>query len=418
LAAEAGYRGNPGKVKAGAAHRVFSKDLINESRQGNCMSKIATDINSRTRVLISSVGSLVGQNILDSLEYPEGGRREHVWIIGTNSIAESPNNFRCDECHLVPPTNSAGYADVMRKILTATSPDAIFCGRDADTEALWRLLASDAQLPGKLCYGRLETVLYALDKWQTHVFCQKHDLPCADTFLVGGEDASGLDLQDFIRRIGFPMVAKPVQGFASKGVFFVRNQQEIELVQKFPGYILQEYLGPSNAMDAYFESLRGLPPLFTQAPNVTHNTCHVPILKDGTIGDICCLRNHHNFGAVTRLERVDDRHLEETAIRFAKAFISEGGWGPLSIQFRRDARGDLKAQEMNLRTTGSTFPRLMMGQDEVGIFLNEMVPGCRFPIHRGDDTVGRRIVVKTLGSRTIHRDHIDTLEASGQWRCD
>lgn len=41
------------------------------------------------KILITSVGSLVGQNILDSLE----GRREGVRVIGVNSLAEAASNL-------------------------------------------------------------------------------------------------------------------------------------------------------------------------------------------------------------------------------------------------------------------------------------------------------------------------------------
>lgn len=60
----------------------------------------------KIKILIASVGSLVGQNILDALEFPEFNRRNLVHITGTNSISLTANNFRCDECYLVPPTAS------------------------------------------------------------------------------------------------------------------------------------------------------------------------------------------------------------------------------------------------------------------------------------------------------------------------
>ena len=39
-------------------------------------------------LLLTSVGSLVGQNVLDSLE----GRRQALRIVATNSVAEAGNN--------------------------------------------------------------------------------------------------------------------------------------------------------------------------------------------------------------------------------------------------------------------------------------------------------------------------------------
>ena len=51
--------------------------------------------------LITSVASLVGQNILDVLEYPGFSRRFLVNIVGVNSLPDSAGNFRCDRCYLV-----------------------------------------------------------------------------------------------------------------------------------------------------------------------------------------------------------------------------------------------------------------------------------------------------------------------------
>lgn len=48
------------------------------------------------KLLLMSVGSLVGQNILDSVE----NRHEKLYVIGINSVASNPRNFRCDITYL------------------------------------------------------------------------------------------------------------------------------------------------------------------------------------------------------------------------------------------------------------------------------------------------------------------------------
>jgi len=45
-----------------------------------------------TRIAITNVGSLVGQNILDALH----GRRDGIEVVGINSAAEAASNFRCE----------------------------------------------------------------------------------------------------------------------------------------------------------------------------------------------------------------------------------------------------------------------------------------------------------------------------------
>lgn len=369
----------------------------------------------KIRLLVVSVGSLVGQNILDSLEFPAFNRRHLVHVAGTNSVAMSANNFRCDECFLVPPTASPEYPDRMRQILQEVRPDIVLCARDADTAALWQVMRSDPELPGRLPYGNLETILFALDKWRSHVFCQKHGLPFADSFALGrsGDVAA---LRAFADKVGYPMIAKPIEGFASKGVFFVRNWNEALAFAEREGYLFQEYLGPADAMDAYFAFLDGPKPLFAEAPNVNHHTCHIPISPAGEIGEIFVLRNHHNFGAVTRLQRVDHPELATLARAFAEAFVAEGGFGPLSVQFRLDRQGRHKAQEMNLRTTGSTFPRLMMGQDEIGYIVRDLLPDRRFPLYQKPEPAYGLIVSKSLYSHSILESQMAALNEAGHWQ--
>ena len=378
------------------------------------MNKVPTDKN-KIKLLIVSVGSLVGQNILDALEYPEFYRRHHFSISGTNSLSYSANNFRCDECFLVPPTASDVYPERMKEIIHKTEPDLILTARDADTIAIKKLKIEDDSLPGEICYGSIQSIEYALHKWKSFQFCEKHNLPFASSwFREPGKDFESL--LTFIESVSYPLIVKPVEGFASKGVYFVRNRDEAQYFFKQKESLFQEYLGKSEVIESYLKYLDGPKPLFTQVPAVSHHTCHIPISPDGTIGEVFVLKNHHNFGAVTQLQRVRHPELEELALRFAKAFVKEGGCGPLSVQFRPDKRGIQKAQEMNLRTTGSTLPRLIMGQDEIGYIVRGCLPELNFPLYtRAPDQGYSTIVTKSLNSYKMSKKDIDSLEQSNYW---
>jgi carbamoyl-phosphate synthase large subunit len=244
----------------------------------------------RIRLLIVSVGSLVGRNILDSLEFPRCPRRHLFRIAGTNSVSGSANNFRCDECHLMPPTAAPEFPEAISRVIRQFRPHLILCARDADTEAVWSVLERDPSLPGRMPYGNLRTIRYALDKWQSHLFCEAHGLPFAASILAD-KTTDEEDLRTFVQRVGYPLIAKPVQGFASKGVFFVRTWEEVLYFRNKPDYLLQEYLGDPSSLEAYFRMLDGPKPLFSEAPGVNHHTCHIPIAPDGSLGEIFVLRS-------------------------------------------------------------------------------------------------------------------------------
>ncbi|NHZ84916.1 MAG: hypothetical protein GWP19_03435, partial [Planctomycetia bacterium] len=80
------------------------------------------------KLLITSVGSLLGQNILDSIE----SRRNLINVIGMNTVIENPRNFRCDTVYYVNKTDSCNFEKDFTTIIEKENPDFILPGRDED----------------------------------------------------------------------------------------------------------------------------------------------------------------------------------------------------------------------------------------------------------------------------------------------
>nr|WP_139235808.1 ATP-grasp domain-containing protein [Algoriphagus locisalis] len=363
---------------------------------------------------MTSIGSLVGQNVHDVLEFPEFRRRDQVSLIGTNSMVGSPNNFRCDKCYIVPNTNSPEFKERILEIIKLEKPSLILSGRDEDTETVATLLEEFPGLGAKMPYGRASTLKYALDKWESWVFCQKYNLPFAETFVLG-KSGDFSQLEKFAAQFGFPLIAKPIQGFASKGVFFIRSLEDAKVVSEFPNYMFQEYLGQGESLDEYFRQLDGLTPLFAHAPNIYHHSCHTVIAPDGSFDPIFISRNEHESGTTVGFKKVQDPDLEELTKRFVAAFHTEGGFGPLTVQFRKDQRGVWKAQEMNMRTNGNTFPRFMMGQDDLGLILDGVLPEEKFPIFHAPEETHQLIIGKSLKSHIIFPEDLNQLQNEQVW---
>ena len=84
-------------------------------------------------ILITSVGSLVGHNILESL----APRRQEWRIVGVNSLPLAANNFRCDVAYLAPETaQEDAYLSRLREILRIEQPAVALAGRDLDLPPL------------------------------------------------------------------------------------------------------------------------------------------------------------------------------------------------------------------------------------------------------------------------------------------
>lgn len=368
---------------------------------------------SKLKILITSVGSLVGTNILDVLDFPGFSRRDAVTVYGTNSIPVSPNNFRCDECFLLPNTSSGDFGKLIIDIINKVQPDLILSGRDEDTEVLWNIV-NDNKLTAKVPYGDIKTLIYALDKWETWEFTQKYDLPFAETFMMG--KSGGLDeLKAFCEKFEYPLIAKPVRGFASKGVFFIRDWDDAKEASAFENYIFQEYLGEKGINDKYFEMMDGFTPLFTHAPNIYHHSCHTFISPDGTIDPIFISHNQHDSGVTMGFRKVYDDELERLTINYAKALHAEGGAGPVTVQYRKDKHGQYKAQEMNMRTNGNTFPRFLLGQDDLGLIVNAFVEGFDFPVYKVSKETEQCVIAKSLLSNKIENADLDALSNNKHW---
>ena len=368
----------------------------------------------KIKILVTSIGSLVGQNIQDVLEYPIFKRRDMVDLIGTNSIASNPNNFRCDKCYLVPNTGTNDFIIEIKNIIATEKPDLILSGRDEDTETIGKLMDGNKNLPGKLPYGKVITLTYALNKWATWQFCQRYGLPFASTYVI--EKSGSIEgFKDFVKINGYPLIAKPIEGFASKGVFYIRSWEDVEVVSKYENYMFQEYLGDAENLRGYFKQMDGLTPLFAHAPNIFHHSCHTVISPDGSFDPIFISRNEHESGVTVGFKKVNNPKLEEFTIAFVNAIHKEGGFGPLTVQFREDKNGNWKAQEMNMRTNGNTFPRFMMGQDDIGLIMKGVLPELNFPVYNAPKENESFLIGKTLLSKIMFTKDISQLQNKGFW---
>ena len=302
----------------------------------------------------------------------------------------------------------------MTEIISQEELDLILSARDADTEALMILINKNPQLKGKMPYGELKTLQYALNKWETWLFTQKWDLPYANTFVM--DKSGGInELKSFAEEAGYPLIAKPVEGFASQGVFFIRNWKEAKHVSTFEDYMFQEYLGQPDAMDEYFELMDGATPLFASAPDIYHYTCHTFISPNGNIEKVFISKNDHKDGATVGFRRVENEKLEKIAISYANAIYSEGGYGPFGAQFRLDKHGNFKAQEMNFRTNGNTYARFLMGQDDLGLIINAILPHINFPMYNAPAEMFENIIAKSLQTNMMSIEDLKKLDNTGVW---
>jgi biotin carboxylase len=356
------------------------------------------------RLLLLSVGSLAAQKLTDAL----GARRDSCVLIGTNSIAETAGNFRCDRVYVVPPASEVGtYLGRLEQLIEAERPDMVIPTRDDDVLALARLRERCDRERPVLLTGSVAAALMMHDKLETARFAGKHGLAFAPT----ADDLQGA--LELAHTHGFPLIGKPRRGNATRGVVLLRTRAEIERAFDSASDLLaQAFLDPPPDTDALIAPFAAGLPLFFSFPETRQYFLQIVVGPDGATSRPFATLSAQHCGQAVRTERCDDPELLELARAYALATAAEGWRGPLNVQVKRGAGGKPLAHELNGRFSGGTSARLLLGFDEVAEVIDRFLPGTPFPSIRETES---SVVQNYLHTHPIPSEGAAVLGARGSW---
>lgn len=365
------------------------------------------------KLLITSVGSLLGQNILDCIET----RRELINVIGLNSVSKNPRNFRCDTIYKVSEIKSSTFEKEFLNIFQKEAPDLILPGRDEDCVFLADIKSKyPDKFKNSIPFGSSIVPNIMLDKYESFRFCKENHLPFAETFLYDKNKSDNLDkLSEFVEKYQYPLIAKPRQGFGSQGVRFILNRQHLEETIKDDNVVFQEYLGEPKDILKYQDAYKRGIPLFFQIPEPKQFASQSVINSDGSLSEIFFTVNTLVLGRNEYIEQLIDEEVERITQKFAKALFKNGWYGPLNIQMKQDKNGDWKAFELSPRQTGSTSGRLQLGFDEFGILCDYFIPEHKIPnLTKKQKVKGQ--VYKYLQDNIVLDADVSQLESKKLWK--
>lgn len=359
-------------------------------------------------VLISSVGSFLGHNILDALEPV----RNRVRVIGTNLTADNDRVFRCDRVYLAPPIEgTAAFDRHLEEVVAAESPDILFPGRDHDVTALARLRERRPDLERHIPCGPAWIAEMMQDKLATWNFARDHALAFAETVSTS---ASSLELHAFQRRHGFPLIAKPRWGYGSNGARIVFNAAQFERAIQLPDYVLQPFLAPPANLAAMTPDLSAGVPLFFEYRDDQQYTTQTTIGPDGDYGDPCCTLHHMVMGRPERTQLWSHPRMLEMSQAWTDALVRAGWRGSVNLQCRRLADDSFIGFEINGRMSGSSSARCLLGYHEPRILVTRFLGPDRWPggedTPRGPGFVGRLPTDGYVADRDVR-----TLTADRVW---
>jgi carbamoyl-phosphate synthase large subunit len=321
-------------------------------------------IASMKRLLFLSGGSRVGQNVLATL----AGRRRGLLLVATTSIADEPALFDFDAVHLVPPT--ASDADAFERavlgIVDAERIDLVVPCRDDDVLFLGALRDRRPDLAPRLLGGNGATAEIICDKWLSYRFCVERGLPFVPSLYRPGME----ERSKFLRENPLPCVAKPLRGFASRGVRMLWTEDQVSRALANETLVVQRHIGDAGAIHRFLADMNahGLP-LFHTFQSFKHSI-QALVAPNGEIAHVICTRNQLDLRRAKRVEPDPDLRSRRLGEDCARAFAAAGWRGPLNIQCQRDTDGALLIHELNGRFTGATAVRWRLGFDEVGAAID------------------------------------------------
>lgn len=364
-------------------------------------------IRPRIRLLVTSVGSLVGQNVLDGL----APWRDDYHVIGLNSQADAVSNFLCDRTYLSAPlAQNSNFEQRLDEIVSLEAPDLIVPGRDDDVVFLATWAGKRANGRANAMVGSAEMAGVLRDKLLTSGFAKRHGLPFAQTLCVQDGFAAVLSLGE---RHGWPLIAKPRTGNASLGVVLVSNPEELAVAFEWDGYCFQPWIGNNPDLAAIRNCLKGGLPLGWSLPGINYLGLHGCINPDGALSQLFCTR--HTESRLGRSERVCTLHSQSAhgiAQSYANALATDGWRGPFNIQLGETPVGDLLAFEINGRFTGSSSTLGALGMHFVPLAIASFL-GKAFLTANLPAVVCR--VDKRLRDWPMSASAMDTLTRRGVW---
>lgn len=357
----------------------------------------------QVRILLLSIGSLAAHNVMQAL----AGRREHVLVVGANSVAEAAGNFAADVTYLVAPAQREDeYVGAIERLIADEKPDIVIPARDDDILVLARMHGRRGPKPA-LLVGSTAGAEIMDDKKKSADFAARHGLTFAPT----------ADLLDDARALaaahGFPLIGKPRCGNGARGVVILRSEEELaRAFARRPDLVVQPFLDkPPDVAELMSRFDAGLP-FFFSFPERSQYTTQIIVKPDGTTSAVFACRNVQVGGQALINERIDDRELTGLAEAYGAAMRREGWLGPINMQAKRGPDGKFFPFEMNGRFGGGTAARTLMGFDEVGIAIEAFVPGTRLPPPVVDPS---HVVQKALTSSPVPSNAVQQLVSTGRW---
>lgn len=294
------------------------------------------------QILVTGIGSLLGQGILKSLSSSSLDCR----VIGTDYFPSAIGLYWVDKGHLLPDilkpeVDEDQWVKDLIQVINLEKVNIVLPGLDFEIPILAKNKKTIEQQTGSIILVSSEEIVsVGNDKWETVKYLRENNFHYPESCLP---DTVGT----FLMNNSFPLIVKPRFGHTSENVFLVKNESELhESIQKCDKPIIQEYLGDTDR----------------------EYTCGATCIDNQVITLISLRRTLKNGNTQQAFcEKTDE--IDEY---IKKLTLSLNPYGPINFQLRITDRGPV-VFEINPRFSGTTPIRALFGVNEVEAVINKLV---------------------------------------------
>lgn len=294
---------------------------------------------NKKRVLVSGASGIVGYGILKSLQ-----KSDYI-TVGTTIYDDSAAKHFSDYAVKILPTNHEEYIDNLVQIIKEHKIDIIIPSIEVDV-LKWAKNKEEIirRTEIKILLNNKRLIDLCSDKWVFYQELEKHN----SIYRIPTYSYSKYNIE-------FPLIIKPKKGYASKGVFEIRNKEDLEFHRKNINndIILQPLVGDIDneyTTSAFFDKESNL-------------CCHITLKRK---------LSKEGFTEIAQVVDVKDvKNMLIELSYFLKPI------GPTNFQFRI-VNDQIKLLEINPRISSATSIRSAFGYNEsimsVDYFLDDIKP--------------------------------------------
>ena len=290
-------------------------------------------------ILELGVGGNVSQGILTAIRCSD----LNCHIVGACISEESLGLYYCDTAYISPYANDPVFVDWVADICIKESIDIVCTGVEENVMALEtnrkKLESKTSAIFISCTKDQLEI---GLSKYKTAKWLQENGC----NYPKSADINNKAELEELIREIGFPLIAKPNSGKGSQGIFIAHSMNELKQIEG-KDYCVQELLGDDKSE-------------YTIA-------CYVD--KKGNSHPTLIMHRHLKHGTTFMAEIVQDDAIRKECERICERFKPQG---PLNIQLRIHHNKPV-CFELNVRFSGTTPIRAKWGYNDVEAMIREYV---------------------------------------------